>query len=106
MPGPNDLQMLRIRTEEKTFKSLADSILNMKVTSEIDITNRCALINSAKSFIDGQLRRNIRSGYIPLEAYLSPEEMAWGRASIKHVKEWLSFNLDMFERNSSGRLFG
>ena len=60
MPGQNEqVSMLRIRTEEKTFKSLADSILNMKVMSEGDLARRCALINSAKSFIDGQMRKDI-----------------------------------------------
>jgi hypothetical protein len=104
MPDPSNVQMLKIRTEEKTFKSLADSILNMKVVNESDIANRCALVSSAKTFIEGQLKRDMKSGYRPLEDFLSPSEMAWGTASVRNVKTWLSYNLDVFEKKSSGRL--
>lgn len=106
MPGQNEqVSMLRIRTEEKTFKSLADSILNMSVMSESDLAKRCALINSAKSFIDGQLRKNIDCGYMPLEIFMTPGELAWGRAKIvPSIKDWLSYNLDVFEKKSSGRM--
>jgi len=107
MPGQNEqVSMLRIRTEEKTFKSLGDSILNMKVMNDGDLAKRCALINSAKSFIDGQMRKDIACGYMPLEVFMSPSELAWGRAKIvPSIKDWLSYNLDVFEKKSSGRLF-
>ncbi len=51
-------------------------------------------------------RKDIGCGYIPLEVFMSPGELAWGRAKIvPSIKDWLSYNLDVFEKKSSGRLF-
>lgn len=107
MPDRNDvIPMLKVRTDERTFKSIGDAILNMKVVSDSEVIKRCALVNSAKSFIDGQLRANINSGYRPLEEYLTEPEMAWGEAKVRNVKAWLSYNMDVFEKKQQGGMLG
>jgi hypothetical protein len=94
---------VRIKTDERTFKTLADQILHMKVISESQCIERAALINSAKSYIDSQIM-NHQDGYRPLEFFASCHELARRNIRIFTVKRWINHNLNVFEKKSSGRL--
>lgn len=95
--------MVRIQATEDTFKMLVDRILGMEVLTEAQADRREALVNSAKSYVDAQIRQGIQ-GYVPLEAYMEGQELYVQRAKWQTVRDWLCHNLDVYNLKKTGRL--
>ena len=105
MASSDGVTALRIRTDERTFKSLADQILHLTPTTDNQRIQRAALINSARSFINSQLASGDTS-YRSLESYMTPKERGRQCCSmdITRIKSWLQHNLDVFEKKSKGQV--
>lgn len=100
---------LRIKTDERTFKTLGDEILRMIATNEQQALQRSALVNSARTFIEIQI---MDSGYDPIhsyrpvEYYMTPMELSqpFANLDIYRLKLWLQHNMKVYDKKEKGRL--
>lgn len=102
-------QGLRIRTDERTFKTLGDEILRMVATNDQQTLMRSALVNSARTYIENQIVQtgyDPEHSYRPMEYYMTEQELMqpFANVDVYRMKLWLQHNMNVFEKKSSGRL--
>lgn len=106
---PEGLTSLTVRTDERTFKTLADEILKIVPTSDQERMRRSALVNSARTFVEMMVTREgyqPRYSYRPLEFYMTDLELTQPHAEMDQyrLKKWLQWNLDVYERKTKGSI--
>ena len=100
---------LTVKTDERTFKTLADEILRIVPTSDQDRMRRSALVNSARTFINMMVRAegyHPRYSYRPLEFYMTDLQLTQPHAEIdqQRLMDWLQWNLDIYEHKTKGSI--
>lgn len=101
---------LRIRTDERTFKTLGDEILRLIATNDSEALRRSALVNSARTYIEMQIELagsyNPETGYRNMEYYMSDVELTqpFANLGVYAMKLWLQHNMNVFEKKSGGKV--
>lgn len=100
---------VRIKSDERTFKTLGDEILRMIATNDAERLKRSALVNSARTFVENRVIHDgfdPESSYRPLEYYMTSLDFIrpFTNIDLVRIKRWLQWNLDIFERKSKGGL--
>lgn len=100
---------LRIKTDERTFKTLGDEILRIVARDETSTLQRSALVNSARTFIEIRIREegyHPEYGYRPMEYYMTEDELAqpFANLDIGRIKIWLQHNMNVYEHKSGGQV--
>ena len=98
---------LRIKTDERTFKTLGDEILRIVASNEQGALQRSALVNSARTFIEMRITEegyHPEYGYRPMEYYMTEDEMIqpFANMDVGRIKKWLQHNLNVYEHKSEG----
>lgn len=100
---------LRLKTDERTFKTLGDEILRMIATNDQQALQRSALVNSARTYIEIRILEEgfdpIHS-YRPVEYYMTEQELSqpFANLDIYRLKVWLQHNLNIYEKKDKGGL--
>lgn len=102
---------LRIKTDERTFKTLGDEILRIVARDETSALQRSALVNSARTFIEMRIREegyHPDYGYRPMEYYMTEDEMKqpFCNLDIGRIKQWLQHNMNVYEHKFGGQVMG